>query len=85
MRPKKLLKRLQSGAVQNVAFSDFIRLIEAAGFELERSRGSHHIFVHPQINHLLNLQAGPGGDAKPYQIREFLSYFEDFDLRLDPR
>ena len=71
MRPKKLMKRLQSGAVHNVAFSDFVRLIEAAGFELERTKGSHHIFIHPQINQLLNLQPGPGGDAKPYQSGSF--------------
>jgi predicted RNA binding protein YcfA (HicA-like mRNA interferase family) len=85
MRPKKLLKRLQSGAVQNVAFSDFIQLIEAAGFELKRTKGSHHIFIHPHINQLLSLQPGPGGHAKPYQIKEFLSYFKDYDLRLGSR
>ncbi len=85
MRPNKLLRPLQSGAVHNVAFSDFVQLIEAAGFELERTRGSHQIFIHPQINQLLNLQPAPGGDAKPFQIREFLSYFEDYDLRLDAR
>jgi predicted RNase H-like HicB family nuclease/predicted RNA binding protein YcfA (HicA-like mRNA interferase family) len=85
LRPTELLKRLQSGAVHNVAFSDFVRLIEAAGFELERTKGSHHIFIHPQINQLMNLQPGPGGDAKPYQIREFLSYFEDYELKMGPK
>jgi len=30
--------------------------------------GSHHIFVHPQVQELVNLQ-NVGGKAKPYQIR----------------
>lgn len=59
--------------------------LKVAGFELERTKGSHHIFIHPQINQLLNLQPGPGGDAKPYQIREFLSYFEDYELKMGPK
>jgi hypothetical protein len=43
MRPNKLLRRLQSGAVHNVAFSDFVQFIEAAGFELERTRARPHL------------------------------------------
>lgn len=32
---------------------------------------THHIFVHPQIPELVNLQEIKG-QAKPYQIRQFL-------------
>jgi len=34
------------------------RLVEAFGFELRRSSGSHHVFVHPDVRELLNLPAG---------------------------
>ncbi|MCP9469925.1 MAG: type II toxin-antitoxin system HicA family toxin [Nitrospira sp.] len=59
-------------------------LIEAFGFELKRVSGSHHIFVHPAIAELVNLQE-VGGEAKPYQIRQFLRLVERYNLRLEDR
>jgi predicted RNA binding protein YcfA (HicA-like mRNA interferase family) len=44
-------------------------LAEAFGFRLARIRGSHHIFEHPTIPELLNLQESKG-QAKPYQVRQ---------------
>jgi len=32
----------------HVKSADIIREIEAAGFELDRVRGSHHVFKHPE-------------------------------------
>jgi hypothetical protein len=66
--------------LQNVRFSDFRKLVEAFGFELDRMHGSHHIFVHPDIPELLNLQ-DVGGQAKPYQIRQFLRLVERYNLQ----
>jgi predicted RNA binding protein YcfA (HicA-like mRNA interferase family) len=57
-----------------------VRLVEAMGFQLSRIRASHHIFQHPQIPELINLQ-DVGGEAKPYQIRQFLRIVERRDLR----
>jgi len=36
-----------------------------------RVKGSYHIFAHPQVRELVNLQEVKG-EAKPYQIRQFL-------------
>jgi len=44
-------------------------------------RGSHHIYRHPQVNEKLNLQP-VGGEAKPYQIRQFLVLVEKYHLGL---
>ena len=52
------------------------------GFRLARTRGSHHIFTHPDVPELVNLQE-LGGKAKPYQIRQFLALVERYDLRLE--
>jgi predicted RNA binding protein YcfA (HicA-like mRNA interferase family) len=60
------------------------RLVEAHGFALKRVRGGHHIFVHPQVPELLNLQ-DVGGDAKPYQIRQFLRLVQRYSLTLEER
>ncbi len=82
MKLKKLLKRLGEGSLQNVAFSDIIKLVEGFGFRLARVSGSHHIFTHPEIPELINLQEVKG-HAKPYQIRQVLSLVERYNLKLE--
>jgi predicted RNA binding protein YcfA (HicA-like mRNA interferase family) len=52
---KRLLGRLLAGSL-NVSFNDMTNLVEGFGFRLSRIRGSHHIYVHPAIPDLLNLQ-----------------------------
>ena len=58
-----------------------VNLVEAFGFRLSRVRGSHHIFVHPDVKELVNLQ-NVKGQAKPYQIRQFLKLIEQYNLEL---
>jgi len=57
-------------------------LVEGFGFRLVRVSGSHHIFAHPDIPQLVNLQSARG-EAKPYQIRQFLRLVEQYNLRLE--
>jgi len=64
MRPRKLLSKLARGDLQNVAFTDLQRLVEAFGFSRKRASGSHHIFSHAGIPELVNLQE-VRGQAKP--------------------
>jgi predicted RNA binding protein YcfA (HicA-like mRNA interferase family) len=80
MNERKLLQRILSGS-KNIRFDDMIRLVEAFGFYLSRVRGSHHIFSHPDIPELVNLQ-NVSGQAKPYQIRQFLKLVEKYNLQL---
>jgi predicted RNA binding protein YcfA (HicA-like mRNA interferase family) len=82
MKSEKLLLRLAEGAVANVRFADFRRVIEAFGFVLKRVSGSHHVFSHPEISELVNLQE-VRGQAKPYQIRQFLKLVERYNLKLE--
>jgi predicted RNA binding protein YcfA (HicA-like mRNA interferase family) len=84
MDERKLLKRLARGDVANVGFSDLRGLAEALGFELRRVSGSHHVFVHPDIPQLINLQS-VRGQAKPYQVRQLIRLVERYDLRLKER
>ena len=84
MNLKKLLGRLSQGALRNVPFSDLVRLVEAFGFVLDRTSGSHHIFVHPGIPELVNLQE-VRRQAKPYQIRQFLRLVERYNLQMEDR
>jgi hypothetical protein len=56
MNRKRLLRKLASGALKNVSFSDMKSLAEGFGFHLDRVTGSQHIFIHPAIPELVNLQ-----------------------------
>ena len=78
MDPRRLLARLARGDLANVSFSDVRRLVEAFGFELRRTSGS----VHPDVPELLNLQ-DVRGQAKPYQVRQFLRLVERYALSLE--
>ncbi|OFV92356.1 MAG: hypothetical protein A3G76_09925 [Acidobacteria bacterium RIFCSPLOWO2_12_FULL_65_11] len=82
MKRRKLLARLVSGAVQNVAFSDLHSLVTGFGFELRGTSGSHHIYSHSAIPELINLQ-DVNGQAKPYQIRQVLRLVERYNLALE--
>ena len=57
-------------------------MVEGFGFRLGRVSGSHHIFVHPEIPELVNIQEVKG-EAKPYQIRQFLRLIERYNLNLE--
>ncbi len=46
VKPAALLARLAEGRFNNVDFRDLVNLAPALGFELDRIRGSHQIYVH---------------------------------------
>lgn len=81
MKPEKVLAKLLSGS-RNIRFGDFKGLIEAYGFSLSRTAGSHHIFKHSDISELVNVQ-NVKGQSKPYQIRQFLQLIERYNLSLE--
>lgn len=80
MNKRKLLRKILH-APQNVKFSEMLTLVLAYGFVLSRVSGSHHIFIHPDVLELVNLQ-NVNGQAKPYQIRQFLKLVERYNLQL---
>ncbi|MSQ28821.1 MAG: type II toxin-antitoxin system HicA family toxin [Dehalococcoidia bacterium] len=77
-----LLRRLYQGAVRNVSFNDVVELLHGLGFVLARVNGSHHIFRHPEILEMLNLQE-VRGEVKPYQIRQLLRLVDRYQLILE--
>jgi predicted RNA binding protein YcfA (HicA-like mRNA interferase family) len=80
-KQQKLIQKLLSGS-KNIRFSEAQTAIEAFGFRLTRISGSHHIYTHPDITELINLQ-NIKGKAKPYQIKQFLEIVERYNLRLE--
>jgi len=80
MKQQKLLQKMISGKA-NIRFAEMCKIVEAFGFRLDRINGSHHIFVHPEVPELVNLQEVKGR-AKPYQIKQFLSIVEKYNLQM---
>jgi len=81
MNKRKLLRKLLAGS-KNLHFAEVTACAEAFGFQLDRVNGSHHIYVHPAIPELLNLQ-NVGGKAKPYQIKQLLRLIEIYNLEFE--
>jgi predicted RNA binding protein YcfA (HicA-like mRNA interferase family) len=79
MNARKLYPKLLTN-VQNVRFADFCQVVQAFG-SVDRIRGSHHIYEHRAAPRPLNIQ-NCRGEAKPYQIRQFLRDVEQFLLTL---
>jgi predicted RNA binding protein YcfA (HicA-like mRNA interferase family) len=78
---KKILAKVLAGS-KNIAFNDFVLLVEGFGFRLARISGSHHIFVHNSVKELVNLQ-NVNGQVKPYQIKQFMELVERYNLKLE--
>ena len=82
MKPEKTLERVQSGS-RNIRFDDFVRLIEAYGFVLDRISGSHHIFSNPRVPQSISAQPDKNGKAKPYQTHQFMALVKKYSLVLE--
>jgi predicted RNA binding protein YcfA (HicA-like mRNA interferase family) len=75
-------KLLQAAAAsqKNVSFRDFEALLSAFGFVLDRQKGSHQIWKHPDVPTLLNVQPD-GKQAKGYQVRQFFAIVDKYGLK----
>jgi len=80
-KKRKILDKVLAGS-KNIKFSEMVTLIEAFGFSLERISGSHHIFTHPQVTEIVNIQNNKG-EVTPYQVRQFLSIIEEYNLSME--
>ncbi len=78
-RIDKLYAQVLANPGGQLAFREFVALIEAVGFRLARTKGSHRAYVHPDCPKLLVIQP-MGKDAKRYQVREFLDMLEEYGL-----
>jgi predicted RNA binding protein YcfA (HicA-like mRNA interferase family) len=76
------LDRIRRGDLENVRFDDFARLVEAVGFAPIRQKGSHRVYR--KGDSVLSLQ-DVRGQAKPYQVRQFLRTMDEQGLKLEGR
>lgn len=81
-KKRKLLEKVLSGS-KNIRFDDFVTLLECFGFAMARISGSHHIFKHSKVQKSFPVQPQNNGQAKPYQIKQFLDLVEEHDLKFE--
>jgi hypothetical protein len=65
-----------------VRYLDFVALITAYGFIRARGSGSHEIYRRQDVVEILNIQ-NDNGKAKSYQIKQFLSLIEKYNLKME--
>ncbi|MEP0915642.1 type II toxin-antitoxin system HicA family toxin [Leptolyngbya sp. DQ-M1] len=70
-KKRKLLKKILEGS-NNVSFDELVTLVEGFGSTLSRINGSHHIFHHPDIPDLVNLQNRKGSRTLSNSSQEVL-------------
>lgn len=81
VRISRLYAQLLNDPRATLPFRDFERLLEAFGFRLDRTKGSHRQYVHPAVPFVLTVQPD-GKDAKRYQVRQFLDMVAEFGLSM---
>lgn len=82
VKKRKLYEKVLAGS-KNIRFDEFTLLLEAFGFVFQRIRGSHHVYEHPRMEKPFVIQRKGNGQAKPYQVRQFLQYIEQYQLKMD--
>jgi predicted RNA binding protein YcfA (HicA-like mRNA interferase family) len=78
---RKLLAKARRSP-NNLRFADFLTLMVAFGFQLDRIEGDHHIFRHPTIAVRMNVQPDDG-QAKAYQVSQLLKIVARHGLELE--
>ena len=71
---------------ESVTLQELQQLASAFGFVADRTRGSHQQYVRlAEPAHLLSIQPRKGDRkmAKPYQVKQFVVFIEDYLLEED--
>ena len=82
MSKKEKIYSKAKASPNNISFDDLCSLAEDVGFiKRKSSSGSHRIYSHPEIRQsIMNFQRPSSGKAKPYQVRQLLSFIDENNL-----
>lgn len=74
-RNDKLDAKLIANPRTPIAFRDFEKLLRTFGFEHDRTKASHQIWVHTERQLVMNVQKS-GKEGKPYQVKQLPELIE---------
>jgi len=70
-RAKLIEKILDRNRANNVTYDELCECAKEIGWQMKARTGtSHVVYWHADCVDLLNLQPGPNGKAKPFQIKQ---------------
>lgn len=76
----KLLLKARNSA-SNLSFAEVCRLAECYGWEFERQKGSHRLYVNKNLEpfegRTMNFQPDKSNNAKAYQVKQLLDAIEN--------
>jgi predicted RNA binding protein YcfA (HicA-like mRNA interferase family) len=82
-KTSRLYEQLLASPGTIIAFRDFERLLDAFGWELKRTRGSHRHYGHPKVPTIMTINPD-GKSAHRYQVRLLLEFVEEYGLHMRP-
>ncbi|MFH1515663.1 MAG: type II toxin-antitoxin system HicA family toxin [bacterium] len=65
---------------KGLRFTEVMKLCKCIGLSCDRVKGSHFIYKKDDPFFLISIQRMKDGTAKPYQVRQLLSYIDDNNL-----
>ena len=65
---------------KGLRFSEIRTFCGCIGLTLDRTKGSHYIYKRDDPFFLISIQKMKDGMAKPYQVRQLLSFIEENNL-----
>jgi hypothetical protein len=74
----ELFKEIENNQ-SNIRFERFCKVVESFGFLYKGGKGSHKIYSRKGIEELVNIQ-NVKGQAKPYQIKQFIKLVKKYNL-----
>lgn len=80
-KPSKLYEQLLANPSAILSFRDFERLLDAFGWVLRRTKGSHRHYVHRNLPTILTINPD-GKSAHRYQVRLLLELVEEYGLHI---
>ncbi len=80
-KAEKIFEKVMSGSSDtNIRFDDLCALLTKLGFDSRQKGTSHKVFDLGES--FLNVQAGRGGKAKPYQVAQVRAELKRANIRL---
>ena len=80
---RRFLERIRRKRA-NVRFGELEALLGRVGFTLERQRGSHRVYTHPEFPEaIVVVQPGKDGKAKGYQVKQVIDLIDALGVTVE--
>lgn len=80
-RYNKLKEKILNPTAQgNVTYEELCNFVERLGFTQRQKASGHKVFTKSGVNEIINVQPGPNGKAKRYQVQQVADIVLQYEL-----